>query len=169
MKTITRIAVCLAVLWLGWRFFQFLFPDDTTRIQRKLTRLESLVSYGPSTSPLAHLAAAGSIQEMFDSKAELNIRTDVGTWNLNGRDEIKTAVLSARQQEPQGMEVRITDPIFESSGDGTMTCIATVTAQTGNSPDPMVRILEFHWRKGERSQWLIQRIVTRKDLEWGTE
>lgn len=145
-----------------------MFPDEETRIQRKLTRLESLVSYSPATSPLAHLAAAGSIQEMFDSKAELNIRADARAWNLNGRDEIKTAVLSSRQQEPQGLEVHITDPIFESNEDGTMVCIATVTARIGAEQEPMVRILEFHWRKGDRSQWMIQRIVTRKDLEWGT-
>jgi len=160
--------MCLVALWLGWKFFHFLVPDDTTRIQRKLNRLESLVSYGPSTSPLAHLAAAGSIQEMFDGRAEVNIRAEGRTWNLNGREEIKTAVLSSRQQEPQGLEVKITDPIIEKRDDGTMVSLATVTARTGTELEPMVRILEFHWRKGERSQWLITRIGTRKDLEWGT-
>ena len=169
MKTYVRIAVCAAALWLGWKFFIFLFPSDETRIQRKLSRLESLVSYGASTSPLAHLAAAGSIQEMFDAKAEVNIRADARTWNLNGRAEIKTAVLSSRQQEPQGLNVQITDPIFESREDGLIICLATVTAQMGADPEPLGRILEFQWRKGERSQWVIQRIVTRQDLEWGTE
>ncbi len=159
--------MCLVALWLGWKFFHFLFPDDTTRIQRKLTRLESLVSYGPSTSPLAHLAAAGSILEMFDAKAEVNIRAEGRTWNLNGREEIKTAVLSSRQQEPQGLEVKITDPIIEKRDDGSIVSLATVTARIGSEREPMVRILEFHWHKGDRSQWLIARIVTRKDLEWG--
>ena len=169
MKNAPRIAIFLVALWLGWKFFLFLFPDDTTRIQRKLTRLESLVSYGPSTSPLAHLAAAGSIQEMFVPRAEVNIRAEGRSWNLNGREEIKTAVLSSRQQEPQGLKVLITDPIIEKGEDGNMTALATVTAHIGTELEPMVRILEFRWRRGERSQWLIERILTRKDLEWGTE
>ena len=149
MKNAPRIVMWLVALWLGWKFFHFLFPDDTTRIERKLTRLESLISYGPSTSPLAHLAAAGSIQEMFASKATVSIQAEGRTWNLNGREEIKTAVLSSRQQEPQGLQVLITDPIIENRADGTMVSLATVTAHVGSELEPMVRILEFHWRMGE--------------------
>lgn len=166
MKTPSRIAIALIVLFLGWKFFLFLFPNDQTRIQRKLNRLESLVSYAPSTSPLAHLAAAGSIQEMFDPEAELEIRAESQTWNLTGRDEIRSAVLSSRQQEPGGMQVNIDDPLFESSEDGGIVSIVTVTVQKGAQLEPMVRLLELHWQKGERSQWLIRRIKTRGQLEW---
>ena len=167
MKIFSRIVILLVTAFLGWKAFVFLFPNDETRIRKKLTRLESLVSYAPNTSPLAHLASAGGILEMFTQDAELNIRTDLNTWNISGRNEIKTSVLSSRQQEPSGMQVSITDPVFEFDNDGTIKTLVTVTAIMGSNPDPLVRILEFQWIKGDRSQWLISSIKTRKDLEWG--
>lgn len=126
-----------------------------------------MVSYAPNTSPIAHLAAAGGIMEMFAQDAELSIRTDSNTWNIKGRNEIKTSVLSSRQQEPSGMQVTITDTVFSFNKDDSINTLVTVTAILGSSPDPIVRILEFRWTKGERSQWVVSSIVTRKDLEWG--
>ena len=106
---------------------------------------------------------------MFTQNAELNIQTDSSTWNIHGRNEIKTSVLSSRQQESAGMLVRITDPVFEFGKGGSISTLATVTARWESNPDIMVRILEFKWVKGERNQWLISAIKTRKDLEWGNE
>lgn len=167
MKLFSRIVILLVFVFLGWKAFIFLFPDDETRIRTKLNRLESLVSYAPNTSSLAHLASAGGILEMFTQDAALNIRTDTVTWNIVGRNEIKTSLLSSRQQEPSGMQVSITDPVFEFDSDGAINTLVTVTAIMGSHSDPMVRIMEFQWIKGERSQWLISSIKTRKDLEWG--
>ena len=87
---------------------------------------------------------------------------------MTGRNEIKTSVLASRQQEPSGMQISITDPVFEVKEEGTITTLVTVTAKWSSNPDPVVRILEFSWAKGERSQWLIESIKTRKDLEWGS-
>jgi len=157
----------MVLAFVGWKAFLFLFPSDETRIQKKLNRLASLVSYSPGTSPLAHLASAGGILEMFTADANLHIRADSRTWNLTGRDEIKTAVLSARQQQPGGMEISITDPLFEKPEAERIVTVVTVTVRQGDGLEPMVRILELHWRLGERSQWLIEKIVTRQDLEWG--
>jgi len=160
----------LAVLtFLGWKALVFLFPSDEMRIRKQLNRLESLISYTPNTHPLVHLSAAGGILEMFTQNAELNIQTDSSTWNIHGRNEIKTSVLSSRQQESAGMLVRITDPVFEFGKGGSISTLATVTARWESNPDIMVRILEFKWVKGERNQWLISAIKTRKDLEWGNE
>ncbi|MBT5928401.1 MAG: hypothetical protein HOH33_17500 [Verrucomicrobia bacterium] len=168
MRTFTRIVFLLVTVFLGWKAFLFLFPSDETRIRKKLTRLESLVSYAPNTSPLVHLASASGILEMFSPDAALNIQTDAHTWNMTGRNEIKTSVLASRQQEPSGMQISITDPVFEVKEEGTITTLVTVTAKWSSNPDPVVRILEFSWAKGERSQWLIESIKTRKDLEWGS-
>jgi hypothetical protein len=169
LKLFSRIIIFLCVAFFGWKTFLFLFPSDETRIRNKLTRLESLVSYAPNTSPLAHLASAGGILEMFTQDAQLNIRTDSNTWNMSGRNEIKTSLLSSRQQEPSGLKISITDPVFEFDSNGSIKTLVTVTAVIGSNPDPMVRIMEFQWTKGERSQWLISSIKTRKDLEWGDE
>ncbi|MDA7660410.1 hypothetical protein OAT49_00515 [bacterium] len=155
--------------FLGWKALVFLLPSDEMRIRKKLNRLESLVSYTPNTAPLVHLAAAGGILEMFTQSAELNIQTDSSTWNIHGRNEIKTSVLSSRQQERAGMQVRITDPVFNFDKAGSISTLATITAKWESNPDPMVRILEFRWVKGERNQWLISAIKTRRDLEWGNK
>ena len=106
---------------------------------------------------------------MFTQNAELNIQTDSSTWNIHGRNEIKTSVLSSRQQESAGMLVRITDPVFEFGKGGSISTLATVTARWESNPDIMVRIMEFKWVKGERNQWLISSIKTREDLEWGNK
>ena len=155
--------------FLGWKAIWFLFPSDEIRIRKKLNRLESLVSYNSNTPPLAHLASARGILEMFTQNAELSIQTDSSTWNVHGRNEIKTSVLSSRQQERTGMQVRITDPVFEFGNGASITMLATVTAKWESNPDIMVRIMEFKWVKGERNQWLIASIKTRKDLEWGNK
>ncbi len=155
--------------FLGWKALVFLLPSDEMRIRKKLSRLESLVSYTPNTAPLVHLAAAGGILEMFTQNAELNIQTDSSTWNIHGRNEIKTSVLSSRQQERGGMQVSITDPVFNFDKAGSISTLATITAKWESNPDPMVRILEFRWVKGERNQWLISAIKTRRDLEWGNK
>jgi hypothetical protein len=106
---------------------------------------------------------------MFTQNAELSIQTDSSTWNIHGRNEIKTSVLSSRQQERTGMQVRITDPVFEFGNGASISTLATVTAKWESNPDIMVRIMEFEWVKGERNQWLIASIKTRKDLEWGNK
>lgn len=106
---------------------------------------------------------------MFTENAELNIQTDSSAWNIHGRNEIKTSVLSSRQQERAGMQVSITDPVFDFNKAGSISTLATVTARWESNPDIMVRILEFKWVKGERNQWLISAIKTRKDLEWGNK
>ncbi|MDA7559268.1 hypothetical protein N8683_00035 [bacterium] len=155
--------------FIGWKALVFLFPSDEMRIRKKLGRLESLVSYTPNTPPLVHLASAGGILEMFTQNAGLNIKTDSSTWNIHGRNEIKTYVLSSRQQERAGMQVRITDPVFEFGKGGSISTLATVTARWESNPDIMVRIMEFKWVKGERNQWLISSIKTREDLEWGNK
>ena len=155
--------------FIGWKALVFLFPSDEMRIRKKLDRLESLVSYTPNTPPLVHLASAGGILEMFTQNAGLNIKTDSSTWNIHGRNEIKTYVLSSRQQERAGMQVRITDPVFEFGKGGSISTIDTVTARWESNPDIMVRIMEFKWVKGERNQWLISSIKTREDLEWGNK
>ncbi|MDA7665086.1 hypothetical protein OAE51_00165 [bacterium] len=155
--------------FIGWKALVFLFPSDEMRIRKKLGRLESLVSYTPNTPPLVHLASAGGILEMFTHNAGLNIKTDSSTWNIHGRNEIKTYVLSSRQQQRAGMQVRITDPVFEFGEGGSISTLATVTARWESNPDIMVRIMEFKWVKGERNQWLISSIKTREDLEWGNK
>ncbi len=155
--------------FIGWKALVFLFPSDEMRIRKKLGRLESLVSYTPNTPPLVHLASAGGILEMFTQNAGLNIKTDSSTWNIHGRNEIKTYVLSSRQQERAGMQVRITDPVFEFGEGGSISTLATVTARWESNADIMVRIMEFKWVKGERNQWLISSIKTREDLEWGNK
>lgn len=169
MKIFKWIIILAGLGFLGWKALVFLFPSDEIRIRKKLNRLESLVSYTPNTSPLVHLAAAGGILEMFTQNAELNIQTDSSTWNIHGRNEIKTSVLSSRQQERSGMQVSITDPVFEFEKRGSISTLATVTAKWESNPDTMVRILEFKWVKGESNQWLISSIETRKDLEWGNK
>tara|TARA_A100001011_G_scaffold392072_1_gene478847 strand:- start:242 stop:754 length:513 start_codon:yes stop_codon:yes gene_type:complete len=169
LKIFKWIIILAGLGFLGWKALVFLFPSDEIRIRKKLNRLESLVSYTPNTSPLVHLAAAGGILEMFTQNAELNIQTDSSTWNIHGRNEIKTSVLSSRQQERSGMQVSITDPVFEFEKRGSISTLATVTAKWESNPDTMVRILEFKWVKGERNQWLISSIETRKDLEWGNK
>ncbi len=117
--------------FIGWKALVFLFPSDEMRIRKKLGRLESLVSYTPNTPPLVHLASAGGILEMFTHNAGLNIKTDSSTWNIHGRNEIKTYVLSSRQQQRAGMQVRITDPVFEFGEGGSISTLATVTARWG--------------------------------------
>jgi len=169
LKIFKWIIILAGLGFLGWKALVFLFPSDEIRIRKKLNRLESLVSYTPNTSPLVHLAAAGGILEMFTQNAELNIQTDSSTWNIHGRNEIKTSVLSSRQQERSGMQVSITDPVFEFEKRGSISTLATVTAKWESNPDTMVRILEFKWVKGESNQWLISSIETRKDLEWGNK
>jgi hypothetical protein len=163
------IIILAGLGFLGWKALVFLLPSDEMRISKQLNRLESLVSYTPNTPPLVHLASAGGIIEMFTENAELNIQTDSSAWNIHGRNEIKTSVLSSRQQERAGMQVSITDPVFDFNKAGSISTLATVTARWESNPDIMVRILEFKWVKGERNQWLISAIKTRKDLEWGNK
>ncbi|HCB98878.1 MAG TPA: hypothetical protein DEP78_11485 [Verrucomicrobiales bacterium] len=153
---------------LAWKLFPLLHPDDRTRIQRRIHQLEASMSYEGGSGNFAHARAADKIRSLFTADAKVELQGTRSQWQLSGRGEIQSAVLQARRRYPEGIQVKLTDPLFEAVSPRQATHLITARASSGKGEELMLAILEMTWVKQEEQKWHLQKVALREDLDWST-
>ena len=153
---------------LAWKLLPLLNPDDRTRIQRRVHQLEAGMSYEEGSGNFAHARAADKISSLFTADGEVELQGTRSHWQLSGRGEIQSAILQARRRYPEGIEVKLTDPLFEAVSPQQATHLITARASSGKGEELMLAILEMTWIKKEEQKWHLQRVALREDLDWNT-
>ncbi|MEK9864297.1 MAG: hypothetical protein VW804_14185, partial [Verrucomicrobiota bacterium] len=75
--------------------------------------------------------------------------------------------LQAMTQIKTGMQVKLTDPVFEVLTSDKVTHVITASAFSGDQENLLLAILEMTWRKDEQQQWRLLQVRGRPDLDWG--
>ncbi|MGB1520682.1 MAG: hypothetical protein ACPHDL_11190, partial [Limisphaerales bacterium] len=69
---------------------------------------------------------------------------------------------------PEGIQVKLTDPLFEAVSPQQATHLITARASSGKGEELMLAILEMTWVKQEEQKWHLQKVALREDLDWST-
>ena len=168
MKPYLSILGMVGMGFLAWKLFPLLNLDDRTRIERRVQRLEASMSYEGGSGNFAHARAADKIKSHFTADAKVELQGTRSQWQLSGRGEIQRAVLQARRRYPEGIQVKLTDPLFEAVSPRQATHLITARASSGNGEELMLAILEMTWVKQEEQKWHLQKVALREDLDWST-
>jgi len=168
LKPYLSILGMVGMGFLAWKLFPLLNLDDQTRIERRVQQLESSMSYEGGSGNFAHARAADKIRSLFTADAKVELQGTRSQWQLSGRGEIQSAVLQARMRYPKGIQVKLTDPLFEAISTKQATHLITARASSGEGEELMLAILEMTWVKQEDQQWNLQKVALREDLDWST-
>jgi hypothetical protein len=150
-----------AALFWSWEYF---FPRPELIIRKQLSQLAAAASITPNEAPLAKLAKAQHVAELFASDAQVNV--DVPgrpAQTFSGREEVQQAALGARAVL-NTLHVEFVD--VSVAVDASKTSAVTHLTATASLPGeriPEVQELEIGFTNVNRA-WLINRVQTVKTL-----
>lgn len=150
-----------AGLFWGWHW---LFPSPERLVRKRLSELAMAASISPNEAPLAKLAKAQHLSNLFAVDAQVDV--DIpgrASQTLNGREELQQAALGARAML-NNLKVNFVD-VDVAVGADKNSALAHLTA-TANLPGekvPEVQELEIGFTNIDRD-WFIKRVQTVKTL-----
>ena len=167
MKTLRRIIGLLILGWILWRLIPLFNLDPQARVTRRIKQLEQALSHEGEVGSFAMARMADSVSQFFAPEATVNLQSYQAHWDLSGRAAIRQALLQAMTQIKTGIQVKLTDPVFEVLTSDKVTHIITASAFSGDQENLLLAILEMTWRKDEQQQWRLLQVRGRPDLDWG--
>lgn len=152
------LLAALAVgVWLGYRWWN---PGDAELIRRQLTGLVETASFSPAESDIMKLAKVNGLREYLTSDIVLRVnRWDGGSVTLSGYQQLRDAVLGARQRL-QSLEIEFSELQTIVADDGlTATSGFVVEVRGGPGRETLVQQLTAEWTK-EDGSWRLREVQT---------
>ena len=160
VRVVFLATLATGVFW-SWHY---LSPTPEVRVRKQLAQLARAASIAPNEAPLAKLAKAQRLAELFSSDAQVNV--DVpgrAGQSFSGREEVQQAALGARAVL-NNLEVKFVDitvKIGPEHNSGLTHLTATATLPGEKIPE--VQELEIGFTNINQS-WLVNRVQTVKTL-----
>ncbi|HTI71092.1 MAG TPA: hypothetical protein VMF06_14070 [Candidatus Limnocylindria bacterium] len=162
MKKITAfgsfLGLAVVLLWYANR------DGESARVKRVVEEARSAVSWDGSETALQQIAAAGRLAGCLSKDVEVKVDVLGGlSGGLSGADEVKGAVLAARQHIPR-LEVQFLD-LTVSFTDPTHAKVELTANATTDKPkeiNPQEFVLLLHKNEGH---WYIDRVETIRTLQ----
>ncbi len=157
----------IALVVCGAAFFilKLLFPSDTVRIRKLMTRLERAASVAPGESQLVSLGRVQTLRELFAAECQVVVDAhDYGKLEFLGRDELLQAV-SAAIALRQSIHVKFAETsirVGESKTNAAVEVAAVI--RTGQRRGETLVLLKVLVKKRE-SDWLITRVESIRSLQ----
>ena len=155
---IVGILATLGAFWIT------LHPSPEKVIRARLNKLARTASIERGQGMIPKALSAEEMADYFTSNVVVSVQLDGhGTHNLNGKDEVREAILAVKQQLAE-MKVEFLDinvhigPVNEMAV-ANLTCKATVPGES----DFVAQEFNFMLRKTE-GKWMIYRVETVKTL-----
>jgi hypothetical protein len=164
MRTVTRLALVLALAGLGYVLYSWYWPGDEGRIQEALDDLAATVGE-PGGDGLGQMARAARIGSFFARDVVIDLGQPYA--RIEGRDTLMA--LAAKMQVPgEGLDVRFVDVSIDVAPGGT-DAVVHLTATVASRGRPFdsgldAKELEMNWRKVDDT-WLIAHVTGVSTLE----
>ena len=144
--------------------WHYLFPGPEFLIRKQLAQLAAAASITPNEAPLAKLAKAQRLAELFARDAQVNVdvpgRSD---QTFNGREEVQQAALGARALL-NTLQVTFVDVnVLLATNKSSAITHLTATANLPGEKLPEVQELEIGFTNVDDA-WLINKVQTVKTL-----
>jgi hypothetical protein len=164
MRTVTRLALGLALVGLGYVLYSWYWPGDEGRIQAALDDLATTVGE-PGGDGIGQMARAAHIGSFFARDVVVDLGQPFS--RIDGRDTLMA--LAAKMQVPgEGLDVRFVDvsiDVAPGGADATVHLTATVASRGRPFDNGLdAKELEMEWRKVDDT-WLIARVTGVSPLE----
>jgi hypothetical protein len=152
------LGCCLFWCW------HYLFPGPEVLIRKQLAQLAAAASIAPNETPLARLAKAQRLAELFARDAQVNVdvpgRPD---QTFTGREEVQQAALGARALL-NTLQVTFVDiSVLLATNKNSAVTHLTATANLPGEKLPEVQELEIEFTNVDQA-WLINKVQTVKTL-----
>jgi hypothetical protein len=152
-------AIGAAGLW-GWRACS---ASPEKAIRQRLGDLARTASFGPKESGLARMLDCDKLAGFFAANAEVKLEVGNTFENLNGRENLREAAMSARLAFPS-LQVDFQDMNIAVGADRQSAEVdLTALGKVPGEPDPQVCELKFLLKQIE-GDWMIRRVETVKTL-----
>jgi hypothetical protein len=165
MQKLVRILLFAALVGLGifaWRYF---FPSPERVIRSRLLNLAETVSFKENDGNISRIYKADKVGDFFtlDVEVTVDVRGYAMSHTINGRTEIKQALLAAHSRV-KGLRVQFLDINVTLQPDKE-TAVANLTAQADIAGERDFHIQELNLTlKKVEGKWLIFKIETVKTL-----
>ncbi len=164
MKTIVRLVLAAALVALGFWLWTVLFPSPEHVIRKRMAAIAKAASFGPNEGGFTRLANIQFLTGCFTPDVAVHIESlGRGQFDLNGRDEVSSAVLAARTHfeslNVAFLDVNVALGPDKQSATVDLTAKATVPSQK----DFEVQEMKFTLKK-TNNVWQIVRVETVKIL-----
>lgn len=160
VRIVLLVTLGAGVFWC----WQYLFPGPEVLIRKQLAQLAAAASIAPNEAPLAKLAKAQRVAELFARDAQVNVEVPgKSDQTFSGREEVQQAALGARALL-NTLQVTFVDVNVALATDKS-SAITHLTA-TANLPGeklPEVQELEIGFTNVDHA-WLINKVQTVKTL-----
>ncbi len=161
VRIVSLVTLAAGVFWC-WRY---LFPGPEVLIRKQLAQLAGAASIAQNEAPLARLAKAQRLAELFARDAQVNVdvpgRSD---QTFSGREEVQQAALGARALSPITLQVTFVDiNVTLATNKNSATTRLTATANLPGEKLPEVQELEIGFTNVDDA-WLINKVQTVKTL-----
>ena len=163
LKRLALLAALGAIGYWGWSQF---FPGPEKAIRKQISALARAASFGPRQGVISEAWKATGISAFFTTNVEVTIDVPGLQHNVNGLDELTSAMLAARHMLTS-LRIELPD-IKVAIQPGGEAAVVNLTARAqavrpSNVTDDYIQELRLYLIKVKRD-WLIKEIVTVRTL-----
>jgi len=159
-----RLALLLALASGVFWCWHYLFPGPELLIRKQLAQLALAASISPNEAPLARLAKAQRLAELFARDAQVNVEVPGrADQTFSGREEVQQAALGARALLSTLQVTFVDVNVTLAANKHSAITHLTATADMPGERLPEVEELEIGFTNVDNA-WLINKVQTVKTL-----